>query len=273
MRLLAPFMKGPIPSSTVRSITAGIRRGPRASDSREMPDIESSTDSYARRFRGSVGRAFLDRQAESMRRLLASLPMPSSILDVGGGHAQIAPDLARAGHVVTVLGSDVSCADRSRPLIDAGDLRFVVGDLLRLPAADRSVDLVLSIRLLGHMREWQGLIAELCRVARRSVIIDFASTHSLNALAKSLFSAKLKIEGNTRAFTVFDPRDIEECLLANGFAVRAIEPQFVLPMALYRLVRLRLLLSVCERPLRAAGITQRFGSPLIVRADRVDTST
>jgi hypothetical protein len=53
-----------------------------------------------------------------------------------------------------------------------------------------------------------------------------------------------------------------------GFRVTVEHPQFLLPMVLYRLGRTAALGRALETPARVLGITQRFGSPVILRADR-----
>src|SRR5215213_6184567 len=146
----------------------------------EDADISTSSDDYARRFAGPVGEWLLETQTRLTLDLLRGLPKRASVVDVGGGHAQIAPPLIDAGYAVTVVGSDSSCGGRLRQLIDGGSCRFDVGDLRALPYADRSFDAVVCFRLLPHSVSWTGLVAELCRVARRSVLLDYPSTRSVN---------------------------------------------------------------------------------------------
>jgi hypothetical protein len=50
--------------------------------------------------------------------------------------------------------------------------------------------------------------------------------------------------------------------------VHAEQPQFLLPMVLHRLANQSLLSRAAEVPGRWLGLTRRFGSPVIVRADR-----
>ena len=57
-------------------------------ESREDADVETSSDAYARRFAGGVGRFFLGRQRDAVLALLAPFPR-ARVLDVGGGHGQL----------------------------------------------------------------------------------------------------------------------------------------------------------------------------------------
>src|SRR3954469_5790780 len=128
---------------------------------REDADIETSSEDYARRFTGAVGRWFIETQTRLTLSCLGALPVGASVLDVGGGHAQIAPPLIEAGFAVTVVGSDVACGARLTRWTDDNRCRFDVGNLRALPYADRSFDAVVCFRLLPHSVAWTGLVAEL----------------------------------------------------------------------------------------------------------------
>jgi hypothetical protein len=141
-------------------------------------------------------------------------------------------------------------------------------DLQALPFPDQSFDAVVCFRLLPHSVWWPGLISELCRVARRSVILDYPSQRSLNILAARLFGVKRGIESNTRSFIVFTPSEIRRAFREQGFLVSAERPQFLLPMVLHRWANQAGLSRVAEVPGRLLGMTRWFGSPVIVRADR-----
>jgi SAM-dependent methyltransferase len=235
---------------------------------REDADIATSSDDYAQRFAGSVGRWFLETQTRLVLELLRQLPPGASILDVGGGHAQIAPTLVEAGYAVTVVGSDLSCASRLTPWTTRGACRFEVADLRALPYPAVSFDAVVCLRLLPHSVSWQGLIAELCRVARHSVLLDYPSRRSANVLADRLFALKQGIERNTRPFMLFSPGQIRAGFARNGFNVAAERPQFLVPMALHRLGNRVGLSRTLEDVGRVLGLTQWFASPVVVRADR-----
>jgi SAM-dependent methyltransferase len=234
----------------------------------EDADIGTSSDDYARRFRGAVGRWFLETQSRLTLHLLRELPVGASILDVGGGHAQIAPPMVEAGYEVTVVGSAPICAARLVALAASGHYRFEVANLQALPYPDRSFDAVVCFRLLPHSVAWDRLIGELCRVARRSVILDYPSVRSANLLSPRLFQVKRAIELNTREFMLFTPSEIKSAFRKQGFIVRKERPQFLLPMVLHRWANRSVLSRVAEAPGRLLGLTRWFGSPIIVRADR-----
>jgi hypothetical protein len=241
----------------------GLKQRPR-----EDADIGTSSEDYARRFTGSVGRWFVETQKRITLALLRVLPVGATVLDVGGGHAQITPPLIDAGYEVTVAGSDPSCSARLRPWISAGRCRFQVADLRSLPYPDQSFDAVVCLRLLPHSVSWTHLISELCRVARRSVLVDYPSSRSANIVSEYLFGLKKGIELNTRRFITFSPSEIRAAFASHGYVVRAERPQFLWPMVLHRLANRSALSTAAELPGRVLGLTRWFGSPILVRADR-----
>jgi len=234
---------------------------------REDADVETSSEGYARRFAGPVGRFFLERQAEATVDLLRPFP-GASVLDVGGGHAQVTGPLVAAGHAVTVLGSQASCEARVREWTQTGRVRFVAGDLLAPPIPDRSHDVVLSFRLLPHVRRWPELVAALSRLSRLAVVVDYPTRRSVNAAADLFFGLKKGVEGNTRPFTVFSDAEIEQAFAAHGFAPTGRRPQFFFPMALHRGLGSAGLARGLEGAASGLGLTRALGSPVILRLER-----
>ena len=157
---------------------------------RETPDIETASDSYARRFAGAAGRYLLAEQDDAIRAVLADW-RGGSVLDVGGGHGQLTPLLRSLASDVLVFGSDAQGLERVRR--DFPDCPTATGDLLALPFAPASFDVVVAVRLLPHVRNWPRLLAELCRVARSTVVVDYPRTTGFNGLTPLLFPLKKRL--------------------------------------------------------------------------------
>ncbi len=230
-------------------------------------DIETASKGYAQRFAGPVGEWMLKKQSDIVLELLAS-HRGDTVLDVGGGHAQLARPLAETGYGVTVHGSAPECSTRIRDLVDNGTCRFVCAPMLELPFEDGSFDTVLCFRLLTHCDEWPALIGELCRVAKRAVIIDYPTGKSLNAISGGLFSAKKKLEGNTRTWRLFRPQELTDAFAGHGFVCRNERKQFFLPMVLHRVLRRPPVSAFLEGICRCLGMTRLWGSPVIMEALR-----
>jgi SAM-dependent methyltransferase len=233
----------------------------------EDADVETSSDAYARRFAGAVGKYFLEVQAEATLELLRPWP-GASVVDFGGGHGQVTGPLVDAGYRVTVLGSCPACERRVRRWTGEGRARFASADLLHAPYPDRSFDVALSYRLLPHVRDWGSLVSELTRLARTAVVVDYPTSRSVNAIAGWLFGLKKGVEGDTRPFTVFRDADIEEAFGRAGFDATARRAQFLFPMAFHRAARSAGLARALEATGGALGLRRRFGSPVILRLER-----
>jgi SAM-dependent methyltransferase len=232
---------------------------------RETPDIETASEAYARRFAGAAGRYLLGEQEAAVRGLLADFK-GGTVLDVGGGHAQLTALLRSVAGGVLVFGSDPRGLERVRR--DFPDCNTATGDLLALPFARESFDLVVAVRLLPHVRDWVRLTSELCRVARSTVVVDYPRTTGFNGLTPLLFPLKKRLEGNTRHYRNFRDAEIDEVLRACGFEPRERRAQFLLPMVAHRRANGFVALRGVERAAKWLGLTQAFGSPVVIRADR-----
>jgi ubiquinone/menaquinone biosynthesis C-methylase UbiE len=235
----------------------------------ETADIETSSDDYARRFAGEIGAWFLKTQEQATLQLLEPY-RGGSVVDVGGGHGQVTDALIRNGYRVTVVGSAEACKSRIQKFIDARSCSFQVGNILRLPYADRTFDAVVSYRLLPHVTRWETYLAELSRVATKAVIIDYPAVHSLNYVAPWLFHLKKRLEGNTRTFKCFTERELLNVFAAMSYKPAARFPQFFLPMVAHRIMNAPSLSSAMERCCRALGMTEYLGSPVILKFIRAE---
>ncbi len=189
------------------------------------------------------------------------------MLEVGGGHGQVTGALVESGHGVTVLGSDPACERRVEPWTRSGRARFVAADLVDPGIPESSFDVVVSYRLLAHVRLWPELVAALSRLARHAVIVDYPTRRSVNAAADLFFRLKRGVEKDTRPFTVFRDREIERAFAAHGWRPTGRRPQFFFPMALHRATGSAGLAHVLEGASRACGLTRLFGSPVILRLE------
>jgi len=235
----------------------------------ETADVETASIGYAARFSGDIGQYFLARQAAITLKLLHDMP-GVRMLDVGGGHAQLAGPLSKEGFDVTVTGSTDSCGIALGQRVSRKQVNYLSCDSLNLPFDDASFDVVLSFRLLSHAEHWQELIAELCRVASACVIIDYADKRSSNIFYDLFFGMKQKLEGDTRPFILFSRSQISQEFRKNGFSAPRFRPEFLLPMVVHRKLNNRTFSTLIENLFRWTGLTRLFGAPVILRSDRLD---
>jgi len=230
-------------------------------------DVETASAAYAQRFSGPVGDWLLDVQADCVHELLAERDGRAlSVLEVGGGHGQLTGPLLRAGHRVVVHGSRMECHERLRA--QHAPVQHVTSPLWDLPFRDRAFDLVAAIRLLAHVEDGSGMLAELARVSRRFLLIDFPERGAVHRLAPRLFAAKRRLEGSTRPYFDYELGEIEPLLRAVGMDVLGVRRQFAFPMVLHRTLRSPVLSRVLERAASVVGATRAAGSPVLVLAGR-----
>lgn len=236
----------------------------------EQADLDPSTDRYARRFEGPAGAWLLSRQTNALRQLIAKWPQ-STVLDIGGGHGQVATPLLEDGHHVCVLASSEVALGQIHAL-SSKNLSSKIGKLTVLPYPDRSFDVVTSFRILAHIGAWRGLLREMARVARYAVIVDFPIPAGANALEPFLFGLKRRVEGDTRRFQTISRREVRDCLAELSFTEMNAIGQFVLPMVFHRKLGRPGLSDKLERGLKGIGLGQLIGTPVVLCATRKEGS-
>jgi SAM-dependent methyltransferase len=222
------------------------------------------------RFGGPIGELLAQSQAAVLEEFAGSRLVGQSALDVGTGTARAALLLAAAGASVTALDASAEMlrVARSRAAARGAAIRFEVGDAHHLAHGDRSFDLAVSLRVLMPTPNWRQCIAELCRVARQRVIVDFPALGSaalVQAVARNAMAAAgLRVE----AYRVFSESQIHGELLKHGFRVTRTHRQFVLPIALHKRLGSRRLTERIEGGLETVGLLRLAGSPVTVLAER-----
>jgi ubiquinone/menaquinone biosynthesis C-methylase UbiE len=219
------------------------------------------------RFSGPIGTLIAEAQADVLFDFLGDV-RGQAVLDVGTGTGRAA--LAMASRGATVRGIDASAemlAVARRRADQAGlDIEFTTGDAHALALPDRSVDAAVSLRVLMHTPGWDRCIAELCRVARQRVVVDYpaaASVAVLQALAR-----KVGLARHREAYRVFAAGTIRRAFAEQGFRVTRVHRQFVLPIAVHKAIGSRGFTRASEGLLRAIGLLWLFGSPVTVLAER-----
>ena len=234
-----------------------------------QPDIETSSEAYARRFSGETGKYFLARQLELF---LQFLPKGKKlrILEVGGGHGQMTGALLKLGHEVVIHGSADSCQARIASLLAGypSQLSFVRAELEALPFPSRSFDVVSAFRLLPHILSTPDFLAQLCTISRSQVIFDYAPKAGFNALTPLLFPIKKLIEKNTREYFCHSESTLIEILMQHGFQAAKTKGQFVIPMGIHRALKNAELSQKIEALLQKIHCDDLIGSPRIMSAFR-----
>ena len=222
-----------------------------------------------RRFGGPIGELIARTQARVLANMAGRIK-DREMLDVGTGTGRAAFVLALGGaHVTAVDASEEMLAiARQRAADQLLKITFQQGDAHALDFPDRSFDAVVSFRMLMHTPQWKRCVAELSRVAERLVIVDYPSATSV-ALFESLARRVAHAAGaKTEPYRVFTHGTIAEAFDRNGFRIRSVHRQFVLPIAFHKAIRSRRFTLWSEHVLDHAGLLKPFGSPVTLVAER-----
>jgi len=231
------------------------------------PDTARTFDE--RRFGGPIGDIIASEQARVLAGFVGDV-RDRPVLDVGTGTGRAALLLARCGARVTGVdaSAEMLAVARRRAADEQVDVQFLPGDVHALDFADRSFDVVVSLRVLMHTVGWRQSLAELCRVSRDLVVIDYPSAHSLAAIESVARHVTHAFGANTEPYRVFRDRTIASAFDANGFRIRSIHKQFVLPIALHKALGSRRFTAGVEDALARGGLLRAAGSPVTVVAQR-----
>ncbi|HEY7289030.1 MAG TPA: class I SAM-dependent methyltransferase [Vicinamibacterales bacterium] len=225
------------------------------------------------RFGGPVGELVAATQARVLANFIGRIQQ-RDILDVGTGTGRAARLLARGGARVTAVDASEAmlATARQRAAAEGISIRFQRGDVHKLDFADRSFDVVVSLRVLMHTPRWQEAVDELCRVATRLVVVDYPSARSVALLESTWRRMVYALGVKTEPYGVFTDRAIDRAFERNGFAVRSRHRQFVLPTAFHKAIGSARLTSAVERALDRIGLLALLGSPVSLVAERCASS-
>ena len=223
----------------------------------------------ALRFSGDVGRFLLEQQERLLIEALRPTP-GMQIADVGTGTGRAAICLTRAGAAVVGLAASIETLGVARlRAAEAGvTIALGVADGHQLPLRDRAVDAAVCLRVLMHAIDWRQCVAELCRVSRQRVVVDFPAALSFAAIESRVRAARKKRGFPVEAYRVIAERDVVAAFATHGYRVVRVRRQFVLPIALHKSIgRFRVTRGV-ERLLAGVGLLRLLGSPVTMVAER-----
>ena len=226
-----------------------------------------------RRFGGPIGALVAGAQADVLMEFIGQV-RGLRVLDVGTGTGRAALLLAREG--AAVVGVDASDEmlgiARRRATEEGASVSFARGDAHALDFPDRSFDVAVSLRVLMHAPQWRTCLEELCRVSRRLVVFDYPSSHSVALLESVARRIGHTFGVRTEPYRVFTDGQLNDVLAAAGFRVKAVRRQFVLPIALHKMVGSRRTTQSVEHVLERVGLLSLFGSPVTLVAERCESS-
>lgn len=223
----------------------------------------------AARFGGPIGTLLLQDQERVLNRFLGDVS-GVRLLDVGTGTGRAALAQARRGAVVTAVDASTEMLNVARQRAAAAglDIGFREGDAHALGFPDRSFEKAVCLRVLMHTPDWRRCLAELCRVTEHRIVFDYPSSLSVAAV-QVLWRQIVQYTGyRTEAYRVLADSTIARELRRHGFRIAGVQRQFVLPIALHKLIGSPAFTRTAESALAAIGLLWLAGSPSTVAAER-----
>lgn len=235
-------------------------------------DSETARSFDERRFGGPIGERIARDQAQVLARFAGELS-GQSVLDVGTGTGRAALQMARAGARVTGVDTseEMLTVARRHAADERLALSFAVGDAHHLEFTERSFDVVVCLRVLMHAVDWRGVVAELCRVARHRVIVDYPSASSVAALQATIRQVTYRLGAHTEPYRVFSAGTVRSAFASSAFRVRSVHRQFVLPIALHKAIGSERFTARSEALLERLGLIHVVGTPVTVVAERCES--
>jgi len=232
-------------------------------------DPETAHSFDDRRFGGPIGELVASEQAHVLTSFVGEIG-GRPVLDVGTGTGRAARLLARAGARVTAIDAseEMLSVARRRALDEELSISFATGDVHRLGFGNRSFDVAISLRVLMHVPDWRGALAELCRVADNLVVVDYPSAISFAALQAAVRRLAHGVGARTEPYRVLSQAAVAHELNKAGFRIRSIHRQFFLPIALHKAIGSRRLTMATELLFQKVGLVDLFGTPVTLVAER-----
>jgi len=163
-------------------------------------DYEGSD--YQTSFWDQGGRAYEDgAEAIALRRLLP--PNGNLLLELGAGAGRNTPRYAGFERVVLLDYSLTQLQQAQERLGKSDRYIYVAGDVYRLPFVDGLFDAATMIRVLHHLAEAPGALAQIWRVLqeRSTFILEFANKQNLKAI--------LRYFTHQQEWSPFSPEQVE----------------------------------------------------------------
>lgn len=220
------------------------------------------------KFGGSFGRYLHDHEVETFLSLMDGVH--ERVLDVGAGTGKLSIPLGMQSRKIFSVDPSFEMlrVARRKAELKRVTIRPVIGDALHLCFRDAVLDCVVSSRVLMHLPDCRQGLAEVCRVAKHMVIVDFPSVASVGGVESVFRRCRRFFGADTKRYKVFRVRTILRELERNNFRVVEVQKQFCLPLAFHRwLDRVRASKRI-EELCKMLGLIRILGSPVVVKAVR-----
>jgi ubiquinone/menaquinone biosynthesis C-methylase UbiE len=151
--------------------------------------------------------------------------------DIGGGYGRLAKVLANYAEVVTLVEPSSKQLNVSQKYLQGTKINTIQGTADKTGLADKSLDLVIMIRVMHHLPNPTSALLELHRILKPNgtLILEFANSLNFKSRLRSLFTGKpislapidlrraFNIKKNTIPFVNHHPETIKKQITSVGF--------------------------------------------------------
>lgn len=220
------------------------------------------------RFGGAFGRYLRDHEIAVFLSMVEGAH--GWVLDVGAGTGKLSLPLMRHSRQVISLDVSPEMLRFARESADQEglDLTPVVCDVHDLCFGNETFECVVASRLLMHLADWRKAIAELCRVTRGAIVVDFTPWRSLAGVTSLFMQCWSFFRADIDLPKVFLIRRVTRELRRQSFRLVMLKRSFFLPMTFHRWLDRPMLSVKMEGLCRRLGLVQCFGAPVSLLAIR-----
>lgn len=153
---------------------------------RERPVCDYEGSRYRTEFWAGQGREYEDAAERIALRALLP-PRGRRLIEIGAGFGRLA-DLYAGYDEVVLLDYARSQLRQAQDYVGNGRFTYAVGDVYDLPLADNSVDTVVMVRVLHHIKDPAAAFRQISRILRPggTYVLEFANKRHLKAITRYL---------------------------------------------------------------------------------------
>jgi len=146
------------------------------------------------------------------------------VLELGCGTGRITAPFAFSNRNSKITAVDISKnmlqqLGKKLKSLKIKNVSLKQGDVTKLPFKNESFDLVYSMRVIWHIKEYEKMISEINRVLKKggTVVLDFPGKYGHWSILHALFPARTKFKVPVYFFSY---REVRSLLRKHGFKIK-----------------------------------------------------